>query len=368
MMDDDVALAEGEPIRFGCHAPMRGPMAMFGEIVVAAQALFEEVNAAGGIHGRRVELVVGDDGYDPGETPAVVERLLAGPRLLGFLLCVGTPPHLTVIERLTAAKIPDLMVVTGASAMTEPPRANMCAANVPYFANGRALGLHVRGLERVGAITYDTEFGRDWIAGFSAGLGRAPEQVRWLGAGEAIEPAVEAMQAAEVAAVLAVVRPEQEAAAIRHAGARGFHPRWLVGFVDGLVAMLGAAGEGVIGAHWLHMAEGSGSPAIARHRELMARRAPEVAVTGTTVGGQALAELTVELLRRAGARPSRASLLAALDSLDGSWRSPLMRVSPRKDPRRPVIFEEVTLLELRGGTWEEVASSHAATSSTARSP
>jgi len=345
----------GEPILFGCHAPLTGPMAMFGEIATAAQALFAEVNAAGGVHGHRVELVVGDDRYDPAATPAVVERLLAEHALLGFLMCVGTPPHLTVIDRLEDEHIPDLAVVTGASSMAEAERPNMVVANVPYAANGRALGRHVAEVERVGAITYDTDFGRDWIAGFSAGLGRTPECVQWLGAGEAIEPAVERLQGAGVAAVLAVVRPEQEAAAIRHAAGRGFRPRWLVGFVDGLHAMLGELGEGLVGSHWLHMAEGSADPAIAAHRELMARRAPALEVTGTTVGGQALAEWTVELLRRAGPGPTRERVLAALDSFVGDWRSPLMRVSPRKPPRRPVIFDEVALLRLMGGAWGELA-------------
>ncbi|PCC73934.1 ABC-type branched-chain amino acid transport system, substrate-binding protein [Nannocystis exedens] len=350
-MNSEVAVPPGEPICFGCHAPLHGNMARFGEIAVAAQALFAEVNAAGGVHGHRIVLIIGDDGYDPAETPAVVERLLVGYDVFGFLMCVGTPPHLTVIDRLTAENIPDLAVVTGASSMADAPRPNMCVANVPYHSNGRALGQHVRALARVGTITYDTAFGRDWVAGFTAGLGRAPTRSRWLGPDEAIEPAVEAMQADGMEAVLAVVRPEQEAAAILHGQRRGFRPRWLVGFVDGLTAMLGAAGEGVIGSHWLHMAEGAGSPAIAAHRELMARRAPEVEVTGTSVGGQALAELTVELLRRAGPCPTRARLLAALDGLDGRWRSPLMRVSPRKDPRRPVIFDAVALLRLTAAGW-----------------
>jgi ABC-type branched-subunit amino acid transport system substrate-binding protein len=354
MKHGDDALAPGEPIRFGCHAPLTGPMAIFGEILVAARALFDEVNAVGGVHGHPIALVVGDDRYDPAATPAVVERLLAEQPLLGFLMCVGTPPHATVIDRLHAAKIPDLAVITGASAMSEPPRANMCVANVPYHANGRAFGRHVRDVERVGAIAYDTEFGRDWVAGFTEGRERAPERTCWLGAGEAIEPAVAAMQADDIAAVLAVVRPEQEAAAVVHAAARGYRPRWLVGFVDGLVATLGELSEGLIGSHWLHMAEGSDSRAIAAHRELMARRAPTVEVTGTSVGGQALAELTVELLRRAGRCPTRARLLAALASLDGRWQSPLMRLPPRKDPRRPVIFEEATLLRVTAGSWVEV--------------
>ena len=58
-------------------------------------------------------------------------------------------------------------------------------------------------------------------------------------------------------------------------------------------------------------------------------------------------------MRRAGPCPTRARLLAALDGLDGRWRSPLMRVSPRKQPGRPVIFDEVALLRLTAEGWVE---------------
>lgn len=350
MRTDAPHIRPGQAVRFGCHAPMTGPMAMFGAIVVAARALFDEVNAAGGVHGHPIEMIVGDDAYDPARTPGVVERLFTEHDLLGLLLGVGTPPHATVVDRLAAANIPDLAVVTGAAALSEPVRENMFVANVPYRPNGRALGRHAAERARVGAITYATDFGRDWISGFTEGLGRPPACTRWLAADEAIEPAVAAMRRDGCEAVLVVARPEHEIAAIRGGARDGYRPLWLVGFVDGLASALDPADE-VVGSHWLHMAEGTDTPAISDHRRRMARHAPELEVTGTTVGGQALAELTVELLRRAGPCPTRARLLAAVASLDGAWQSPLMRVAPCKQRRRPVIFDEVALLRLRAGAW-----------------
>lgn len=353
MRIDPPRITAGQPIRLGCHAPLTGPMAMFGAIVVAARALFDDVNAAGGVHGHPIEVIVGDDAYDPARTPGVVEGLFDRHDLLGLLLGVGTPPHATVVDLLAAANIPDLAVVTGAASLSEPVRENMFVANVPYRGNGRALGRHVGADLRVGAITYATDFGRDWISGFGEGLGRPPDCIRWLAADASIEPAVAAMQADGCAAVLVVARPEHEIAAIRHGARLGFRPRWLVGFVDGLASTLDEDDD-VVGSHWLHMVEGTDTPAIGEHRRRMARRAPTLEVTGTTVGGQALAELTVELLRRAGPCPTRERLLAAVASLDGGWQSPLMRVAPRKQPRRPVIFDEVALLRLRAGGWVTV--------------
>jgi hypothetical protein len=102
------------------------------------------------------------------------------------------------------------------------------------------------------------------------------------------------------------------------------------------------------------MAEASRHPAIVDHRRLLAARAPEVRVSGSSIGGHALADLIVELLRRAGPSPTRAGLSAAYATLDGGWASPLMRVAPRKEPTRPVIFDDVALLEVIDGAWAPI--------------
>ena len=352
--DEGRGVPPGAAIRLASHAPMTGPMALFGDILRAARARFDEVNAAGGVHGHPIELVVGDDRYDPDLTPRVVDELLALDGLLGFVMCVGTPPHLRVVDRLAALGVPDLAVVTGAASLAEPERPAMFVANPPYVANGRALGAAVRG-GRGAVITYDTDFGRDWARGFAEGIGGAP-RITFLGPDAAVEVAVDALAADPVDAVLLALRPDQEIAAIHRGRARGLDPRWLVAYTDTVIDGLGAAAEGVLGSHWLYMAEGSDLAAIADHRRLLAERAPGVAVSGSTVGGHALADLTVELLRRAGPSPTRARLLDAVATLDGRWASPLMRVAPRKDPRRPVIFPDVALLEVEGGAWRPRAA------------
>ncbi|MCA9658727.1 MAG: ABC transporter substrate-binding protein [Myxococcales bacterium] len=346
-------LGAGAPLRFACHAPLSGPMALFGDIPRAARARFAEVNASGGVHGHPIELVIGDDRYEPERTPAVVEELLGLDDLLGFALCVGTPPHLTVVDRLAALSVPDLAVVTGAASLADPERPAMFIANPPYAANARVLGGAVAG-GRGGVITYDTDFGRDWARGFAEGRG-GPTSVRFLRPGEvddaAIGASIDAMAAAGVDAILLAVQPDHEVAAIRRGHAIGLRPRWLVAFVDTVIAQLGALAEGVIGSHWLHMAEASSHPAIVDHRRLLAERAPDVSVSGSSLGGHALADLIVELLRRAGPSPTRERLSAAYATLDGGWASPLMRVAPRKHPTRPVIFDDVELLEVVDGAW-----------------
>ena len=62
------------PIRLGAISTLTGP-ASFPESHSAAQAVFDQVNAAGGIGGRLIEYTVEDDGFDPALASQAVRRL-----------------------------------------------------------------------------------------------------------------------------------------------------------------------------------------------------------------------------------------------------------------------------------------------------
>ena len=73
--DDAVAPAlSSEPIRLGAISTLTGP-ASFPESHSAAQAVFDRVNAAGGIGGRMISYIVEDDGFDPALAAQAARRL-----------------------------------------------------------------------------------------------------------------------------------------------------------------------------------------------------------------------------------------------------------------------------------------------------
>lgn len=64
-----------EPIRIGIAAPLTGTSASYGELMVdGAQIGIDEINAAGGVNGRMLELVPLDDKNDPSEAALVAQR------------------------------------------------------------------------------------------------------------------------------------------------------------------------------------------------------------------------------------------------------------------------------------------------------
>jgi branched-chain amino acid transport system substrate-binding protein len=76
----------GETIKIGLAAPMSGDAAAYGEIVKdGAMMKIDEINAAGGIDGKMLELVVGDDRCDPKEAAAVGQNFASNPEIVAIV-------------------------------------------------------------------------------------------------------------------------------------------------------------------------------------------------------------------------------------------------------------------------------------------
>jgi branched-chain amino acid transport system substrate-binding protein len=67
--------SDAGPIKIGAVSSLTGP-APFPEVPGAAQAVFDRVNAAGGINGRLIEYLSVDDGADPAQASKAARRLV----------------------------------------------------------------------------------------------------------------------------------------------------------------------------------------------------------------------------------------------------------------------------------------------------
>ena len=93
-----------EPFRFGLIKALTGRVASaYAPLYVPARIAVDEINAAGGILGRKVEIVDGDDEGTPAKEPAVV-RALMEQKIDILLGPVGTSPTLTALSVTNPAK------------------------------------------------------------------------------------------------------------------------------------------------------------------------------------------------------------------------------------------------------------------------
>ena len=86
------AFAADDPIVIGVISPNTGTLAAYGTgIVTGVQLAAEEINAAGGILGRQVELVITDDQGDPTECLNAFNSLVAKGVTLIIEVCILCP-------------------------------------------------------------------------------------------------------------------------------------------------------------------------------------------------------------------------------------------------------------------------------------
>ncbi|ADI13707.1 ABC transporter substrate-binding protein [Truepera radiovictrix] len=102
-------------IRIGSFGPQSGPAAAWGTVMTAIGALFDHVNAQGGIHGRNLVLITRDDGYDPARSVAAVRELIDRERVFALVGGVGTANGLAVMPIVKREGIPWVSPSSGSS-------------------------------------------------------------------------------------------------------------------------------------------------------------------------------------------------------------------------------------------------------------
>jgi len=98
---------ESGTIKIGLITPKSGPVAQYGIAVENATNLaFEEINAAGGINGKKVELITYDDKGDATESMNVFNRLVDNDKVVALLGPVISSTTLAVAPLADERKIP----------------------------------------------------------------------------------------------------------------------------------------------------------------------------------------------------------------------------------------------------------------------
>src|ERR1700743_3569427 len=101
-------------ILFGQAAAMSGPSSALGlKMRQGILAAFAEVNAKGGVHGRKLELISRDDGYDPDRSVLQTIKLLHEDKVFALIGAVGTPTSLVTAPIAREENVPFIGPFTG---------------------------------------------------------------------------------------------------------------------------------------------------------------------------------------------------------------------------------------------------------------
>ena len=166
-------------ITIGMSAPLSGPNGAYGlDMRQTIQAYFEQLNKAGGINGRKLDLVALDDGYETERTIANTKNLIQEKKAFALLAYYGSSPTTEALNTVIGpAKVPLVGTISGANSLREPFSAN---PNTRYMFNIRASyadeteamveQLVSLGMKRIAVFYQNDGFGKSGLEGVSAAL------------------------------------------------------------------------------------------------------------------------------------------------------------------------------------------------------
>jgi branched-chain amino acid transport system substrate-binding protein len=110
-----------DTIRIGAHGPLTGPAAFVGLGSRAGMQLaVHQINAAGGINGRKLEVLYEDDSNSPAKALAAVKKLVEQDKVLMIFGLSASNPTVGVLDYLKQAKVPGYFSIASAPQVTHP--------------------------------------------------------------------------------------------------------------------------------------------------------------------------------------------------------------------------------------------------------
>ena len=117
--DADGGQSSGEPIKVGVYLPLSGANAAVGQSgVEGIEMAVEEINAAGGIAGRPIEIIKEDEENDPTTAVSVVNKLINQDEVVAIIGSVNSSVTLAAMEVSEDAGIPMVTPISSGAAIT----------------------------------------------------------------------------------------------------------------------------------------------------------------------------------------------------------------------------------------------------------
>lgn len=322
----DEAGVSVDTILFGQAAVLEGPSSMLGrrmrQGIVAA---FTEINAKGGVHGRKLQLVSRDDGYDPDRSAAQTLSLIDDDKVFALIGAVGTPTAMATIPITSVRNVPFIGPFTGAEFLRDLELPNVVNIRASYGAEAEAWIKHLtedRRFTRIGIFYQDDSFGRDGLLGVKRALARRGLELAAEGTFErntrAVAQAWRMIKRADPEAIVMVGTYGPCAEFIKLARRSGADPTFVnISFVgaNALAAELGPEGEGVIVSQVVPFPWDRSLKLVADYQAAQKAFDPALTPDFVSLEGYLAGRLAAAALEKAGSNPTRANLLRAINDI-----------------------------------------------------
>jgi len=347
------AMGASAQIVIGQTAGMTGSVAAsVNETIGGAQLVIDAANAQGGIHGEKIEVIRMDDAFDVKRAGENARALIEDKKVLALFMSRGTPHSQAIIPYLDKNEVALIGPSTGAMVLHKPLQKHVFNVRATYQREAEKAVQHLLtiGLTRIAVVHVTDSFGADALQGAMNGFTKGKAQpiatipadrekpdyttivpaimkadaqaVVWIGSGVAVVDGIKALRAAGSAAQVVTLSNNAS---------------------SGFIKQLGDASRGVIVTQVFPNERSMGQPMV-KEALTLARAKGQGELSPAALEGFASAKVLVEALRRAGPKPTRAKVLAALETLKGYDLGGGLEVSYSPQDHSGIDFADLAII------------------------
>jgi branched-chain amino acid transport system substrate-binding protein len=317
-------------VTLGMWTPLTGPTALLGTSERdAIEIAIDEVNAAGGVNGRKIKLIVYDDAGSPQEAMTSVRRLTDQDGVFALIAGSTSGSTLPVIPLVNKSKIPFVSSISSNRKLLDPFSHYIFRvyANEVAHADGIVKYALSKGIKKPAIIYNSNDYGVGGQEEVSALLGKenmplvAKERYNQTDqdfSAQLIrikESGADSMFVWAFAAEAGIIvrQAREQGLTIPIYGGAGISTPLFTKAV-------GSLGKGIVSAYVVpDLPDSSTKPAVVQYRDALKKKYPNSLPPGRPneydLGGYAALKIFAAALAKAGSDPTRESLIAALETL-----------------------------------------------------
>jgi ABC-type branched-subunit amino acid transport system substrate-binding protein len=367
-------------IKLGQTVPYSGPASAFSSYGRVMIGYFKMINEAGGINGRKINLISLDNAFSPPKAIEQTRKLVEDDGVLADTGTVGTTPNVAIQKYLNGAKVPHIFVSAGGRRFADPQNFPWTVPMYPGFEmEGKTFGQYIlkhKPAAKVGVLYQNDDYGKDFLVGLKAALGET--KIVAEVAYEITEPTIDSqivrLKDSGADTLLYFSTPKFTAQGLRKVKETGWTPlQFLASPTNSVKTVLEPAGfenaQGIITTQFTKQAGDpawASDPEVIEYVEFMKKWVPNdnpgdfVALSGY-INVQGI----VQALKQCGDDLTRENLLKQATNMKGSrFKMMLPGVQLNTTPQDYAPYESLRMAKFEGSSWKLI--DEAATSASAK--
>jgi branched-chain amino acid transport system substrate-binding protein len=361
-------------IKLGQTVPYSGPASAFSSYGRLMAGYFQMINEAGGINGRKINLISLDNAFSPPKAIEQTRKLVEDDGVLADVGTVGTTPNVAIQKYLNGAKVPHIFISAGGRRFADPQNFPWSVPMYPGFEmEGKTFGQYIlrhKPGAKVGVLYQNDDYGKDFLVGLKSVLGDKIKIVAEV-AYEITEPTIDSqivrLKDSGADVLLYFSTPKFTAQGLRKVKESNWTPlQFLASPTNSVKTVLEPAGfenaQGIITTQFTKQAGDpawANDPEVKEYVEFMKKWVPnDNPGDFVALSGYIIAQGIAHALKQCGDELTRENLLKQATGMRGQhYKMMLPGIQLNTTPEDYAPYQSLRMAKFEGNSWKLIDES-----------